>query len=370
MFYTSPDYVWGQMRRMKFAYAIMIAMLVTVTALPEANAKAKIFKPKGNPKYASVVVDADTGKIIHKDNAEKKRHPASLTKMMTLYLSFEALKNKRLSWHQRLEVSAEAASRPSTNLSLKTGDSIRVRDAVLGLIVRSANDAAVVLAEKLGGSEEGFARIMTKRARQLGMKNTTFMNASGLHHPKQITTAKDMALLAIALKKHYGQYYNYFSRSQMTYGGRKYTSHNKVTRTYPGADGLKTGYINASGFNLVTSAQRRGQNVVGVVLGGRTSKRRDAHMVKLLDEGFTKLAQEKTHRYVKLAKNFGAKDFNPIPVSKGYWKEGGYDKYIKAQNTEAIVGNLDTGTKKNSGSAKIAFIPVPKDKPRFLAQAQ
>ena len=238
------------------------------------------------------------GKILYQEDADKLRHPASLTKMMTLYLLFEALENRRLRMDTVLTASEYASTRPKTNLAMQPGDKITVGEAMLAIIVKSANDAAVIVAEKLGGDEDSFAKIMNQRARQLGMKNTHFENANGLHDPRQITTAKDMALLGIALKKHFPQYFKFFSYREFTYNGVNYTGHNHVMENYPGADGLKTGFVNASGFNLVTTATRRGINLVGVVLGGRTHQSRDAQMIKLLDYGFQKAATLKSQTYI------------------------------------------------------------------------
>jgi len=247
-----------------------------------------------NPKYASLVIDADTGVVLHQENAGKKRYPASLVKMMTLYMTFQALETGKLKMNQKLKVSSRAARQPRSKLGLKRGSTITVRNAILALIIKSANDAAVVLAEGVGGSEWKFASMMNRMGKKLGMNDTNFVNASGLHNKRQKTIAYDMARLAVALRRDYPRYYPLFDRSQFYYKGKVYRSHNKVAKSYRGADGLKTGYINAAGFNLVTSARRSGQSVVGVVLGGRSSKRRDRHMVKLLDQAFYKMAKGKS----------------------------------------------------------------------------
>lgn len=244
-----------------------------------------------NPKYASLAIDAKSGTVVHQRHAGKIRHPASLTKMMTAYLTFQALEHDRLKPNQRIWVSKYAASKPASKLGLKKGQTIKVREALRAIIVKSANDASVVLAEAISKSEWKFAKKMTKTAKQLGMKNTYFKNASGLHHPMQKTTAYDMARLAIALKRDYPEYYHLFKLKEFKYNGRTYKSHNRVTKNYRGADGLKTGYINASGYNLVTTANKNGDAVVAVVLGGKTSKRRDKHMVKILDRAFYKMSR-------------------------------------------------------------------------------
>jgi D-alanyl-D-alanine carboxypeptidase len=281
------------MLKFKRHFVVLLTVLSVFCTVIDAAA-ARNYRPKQpayNPKYSGFVVDGDTGQILYQDSADELRHPASLTKMMTLYLTFEALNNGYLRLDQEIPVSLEASRRPQTNLSLQPGSKITVREAIVAVVVRSANDVAVVLGEAIGGSEPKFAQIMTQRAHELGMKNTTFRNASGLHDPRQITTAKDMALLAIALKKHYPQYFHFFSRTEFDYNGVHYTGHNRVMEQYPGADGLKTGFVNASGFNLVTTASRRGYNLVGVVMGGRSAATRDQHMVQLLDDAFIKIAQ-------------------------------------------------------------------------------
>lgn len=246
------------------------------------------------PQYSAIIVDADTGRVLHDDDADGIRYPASLTKMMTLYLTFEALEQDRLSFNQMLPVSAKAAKQPQTNIALKPGDRISVRDAVLSLVVRSANDSAMVLAEAVGKSEFNFGLMMTSKARALGMKNTVFRNPNGLPDSKQHTTARDMAMLGLALQRDFPGYYPYFKTEDFSFRGRTYHTHNHVMERYDGVDGIKTGYINASGFNLVTSAKRNRHRVVAVVMGGRTAVARDNQMIALLDRTFLQLAQGRT----------------------------------------------------------------------------
>jgi D-alanyl-D-alanine carboxypeptidase len=241
--------------------------------------------------YASIVVDAGTGTVLHASNADTRNYPASLTKMMTLYLLFEALDQGKYTMDSKLPVSARAAGQPPSKLGVPQGGSIKVEDAIKALVTKSANDVAVVVAEALGGTEIKFAGSMTQKARQLGMSKTTFRNASGLPNNGQMTTARDMAVLSMALMKHFPQYYHYFGTISFRYGNRTVTTHNHVVRQYKGADGLKTGYIKASGFNVASSAVRDGHRLIGVVFGGRTARTRDAHMMKLLDEGFAKVAK-------------------------------------------------------------------------------
>lgn len=242
-------------------------------------------------KYASLIMDAETGAVLHARYANSKRHPASLTKIMTLYMLFEALEEGRLKPTDRLKVSARAAGQPPSKFYLKAGSTIDVRSAIRALVTKSANDVAVTVAEALGGTEYKFALKMTDRARTLGMSRTTFRNASGLHHPNQVTTARDMATLAIAMRRDFPDYYHLFSTKAFSYGGRTYNNHNKLLTRYNGTDGIKTGYINASGFNLVATVERNGRRLIGVVFGGRTGSRRDNHMIKLLNTGFKKASE-------------------------------------------------------------------------------
>ena len=242
-------------------------------------------------RYASIVIDAHSGEVLHADKADRRAYPASLTKMMTLYMLFEALDQGRLSMTSKLKVSSRAAGMPPSKLGLKRGQSIAVRDAIKALVTKSANDVAVVVAEALGGSEQKFARMMTEKARSLGMTRTTFRNASGLPNNQQLSTARDMARLSQALMRNFPKHYGVFSTRSFSYGGRKYKNHNKLLKNYAGTDGIKTGYTHASGFNLAASVVRDGRRLIAIVFGGKTAKSRDRHMRKLLDRNFTVLAQ-------------------------------------------------------------------------------
>ena len=245
-------------------------------------------------KYASFVVDADTGEVLHAVNEDTRNYPASLTKMMTLYLLFERLESKRWSMGTDLKVSARAAAQPASKIGFRPGETITVKEAIQALVIKSANDVATVVAENMSGSERNFALKMSAKARALGMSQTTFRNASGLPHRSQLSTAKDMYILARALLRDYPQHYHYFSQVDFALNGRTYETHNDLLNTYPGADGFKTGYIRASGFNLVASATRNGRRIIGVVFGGRSSRQRNQHMASLLDEGFTTLAYKQS----------------------------------------------------------------------------
>jgi D-alanyl-D-alanine carboxypeptidase len=241
------------------------------------------------PVKASIVVDAGTGQVLSESDADSLTYPASLTKMMTLYLTFEAMNAGRLRLDQDLPVSGWAASRPPTKLGLVAGDAVSVRSLILGIVTRSANDAAVVLAEGIAGSEPGFAGMMNREARQLGMTRTHYANASGLPDPRQTTTARDQAQLALALYHDFPREFQYFSTREFVFRGRRILGHDGLLEEYPGADGIKTGYIRASGFNLATSAVQSGHRLIGVVMGGRTARSRDALMISLLDAGFAEL---------------------------------------------------------------------------------
>lgn len=263
-------------------WILSLSLFLTVTTAKHASAAA-------NPKYASLVMDADTGLILYQSHADKQLHPASLTKMMTLLLTFEAIKQGKLSTHDKVYISNHAASQVPSKLDLPAGSYIRVEDAIYSLVTKSANDVAVALAEKLGGTESNFALKMTYKAKSIGMNNTRFYNASGLHHPKQVSSARDMAILARHIINEYPDEYRYFSTRHFTYHGNTYRNHNRMLGVYKGMDGMKTGYIQASGFNLVASAKRNDRRIIGVVFGGRSSQSRNAHMKTILDRGFNKI---------------------------------------------------------------------------------
>ncbi len=235
---------------------------------------------------ASIVIDANTDMVISQENPDRLLHPASMSKLMTLYLTFEALEQNRITLQRTFPVSAHAESMSPTKLGLVAGQSIRVEDAILSLVTLSANDSAVVLAESLGGSEDRFGQLMTRKAHQLGMVNTNFRNSNGLPDPAQISTARDMAILCRALIRRFPQYYHYFSVREFTYNGIEYANHNHLMSRYEGMDGLKTGLTNASGFNLAASAVRNGRRLIGVVYGGVSAAQRDDYMADLLDDGF------------------------------------------------------------------------------------
>jgi len=247
---------------------------------------------QADTRQSAIIVDVQSKTVLYADDPDAPRYPASLTKMMTLYLAFDALDKGRIGLQQPIKVSAHAAAQPPSSLGLRTGEILTVEQAILAVVTKSANDAAVGLAEALADSERDFAEKMTARARSLGMNNTTFRNASGLPNKSQRTTARDMATLAMALWNNHRKYYHYFATTGFSFDGRNYTSHNHLLTSYEGADGIKTGYIGASGFNLVASAQRNGRRLVGVVFGGNTIATRDKLMRHLLDRGFARSPQD------------------------------------------------------------------------------
>lgn len=270
---------------MRRLHAPFLALLLVLNFALAPSASAN------NQRYAAFVVDQNTGVVLHSRRSEAQRYPASLTKMMTLYMLFEAIEIGEIGLNDQIRVSANAASAPPSGLGLRSGDTIRVEDAILALVVKSANDVAVAVGERIGGGERAFADEMTSRAQALGLENTTFRNASGLPNSRQTTTAQDMARLAIALHRDFPQYFDYFDTSEFTYGGRTYRSHNSLVGRVNGVDGLKTGYIRASGFNVVVSAERGENRLIAVIMGGPTAAARDAHAEELLEAAFNTLEQ-------------------------------------------------------------------------------
>ena len=245
--------------------------------------------PAQAAKYAAIVIEENSGRVLFARNADSLRYPASLTKIMTLYLLFEDISAGYLTLKSRIPVSKIAAGRSPSKLYLKPGQSISTEQAIYALVTKSANDVATAIAEKLSVSEQAFAKRMTRKARALGMSQTTFRNASGLPHSKQLSTARDMARLAIAMRRDFPQYFKYFSTKSFNWNGRKFGNHNKLLSKFNGTDGIKTGYINASGFNLVASVKRNNVRLIGVVFGGKTSRSRDAHMMDILERQFKRI---------------------------------------------------------------------------------
>lgn len=258
-------------------------VLVALSACTTQSVMQSAVTPLSSEKYAAIVVDTNNGRVLFQENARDLRYPASLTKMMTLYMLFEAMDGGRIGPQDEIPVSAYAAKRPPSKIGLKAGQSIDVRTAILALSVRSANDVAAAIGEHLGGSEDRFAAMMTAKARSLGMQSTVFRNASGLPDEGQRTTAYDMAILAMSLRKRFPHHYHYFGNREFSYAGKVIRGHNNLLGRVAGVDGLKTGYIRASGFNLATSVGRGGRRIVAIVMGGESAKARDVHMEELIE---------------------------------------------------------------------------------------
>lgn len=282
------------MLSLKQISCVILSIFLTTTIV---EAKPKRHKASHNPVthtnsrtqarvQTSVIADIRTGEVLYSENANHSIYPASLTKMMTLYIAFDALKHRKISMHTMLPVSKHAQNMRPSKLGLVNGQKIAVGDAVMALIVKSANDAAAVVAEGLGGTESGFAHKMNLQAKSLGMHGTHFVNASGWHDSRQVTTAVDMAKLGLALRRDFPEYYPLFKKTSFTFRGKVINGHNRVTKQYAGAEGLKTGYTGPAGFNLVTTASKNGMSLIGVVTGGSTSQARDKKMMVLLDKYF------------------------------------------------------------------------------------
>jgi len=266
----------------RLAVALLLAAGLAACSTSRPTEALQTVRPVNSSKYAAIVVDADTGKTLFATAADQPRFPASLTKMMTLYMLFEAIDQGRVSMATPIPVSAYAASRPPSRLGVKPGETVDAQTAINALVVRSANDVAVAVGEYLAGSEAAFAQQMTSRARSLGMSRTTFRNASGLPDPGQQTCARDMALLGLALKRRFPHHYHYFSNRDFAYQGRMVRGHNKLLET-GGVDGIKTGYIRASGYNIVTSYNGNGKRLIVTVMGGDSANARNAQVRELIE---------------------------------------------------------------------------------------
>ena len=268
-----------------------VAAIALATAISICGA---VNGPLHAAERSALVLDANSGKVLHSAAADAPRYPASLTKMMTLYMTFELIERGRLSYSSRIKISAQAAAQPPSKLELNAGDTISVRDAVGALVTKSANDIAVALAEHIGGSENNFARLMTRKAREIGMSRTTFKNASGLPDSEQTTTARDMITLALRLQDDFPIHYKVFATRSFAFNGATHRNHNTLLYHYRGTDGIKTGYTRMSGFNLVSSVRRDGRHLVAAVFGGRTAGQRNAEMRTILDRAFPRAATTRT----------------------------------------------------------------------------
>lgn len=296
-------------RRAYLALALFASLAAGLVAPSLAQAQVPYLSiPASEPKYAAIVVDANTGEVLYAKRADSPRYPASITKVMTMYLVMEAMAEGRVKPTDMVTISARAASQPPTKLGVAAGDQVSVDDALKALATRSANDMAVALAEHIAGTEQRFAALMTLRGQELGMSNTRFVNASGLPDSRQISSARDIAIMSRAVMRDFPQYYGYFGIKSFYFRGRLITSHNRLMGQFAGMDGLKTGYINASGFNLAASAVRDGRRLIAVVLGGRSTVTRDDHVEDLMLTGFDVLKRRSLGETITVAQSM----FEPV----------------------------------------------------------
>lgn len=370
--------LFGSTARQLARILLSFSVIFSATALTSHSAMA-------NSKYAGLVIDAKTGKTLYARNADSLRYPASLTKMMTMYMMFEALESGRLSKKTRIRFSKYAASRPPSKLGIRAGRSISAENAIFALATKSANDVATAVAEHLGKSESNFGRMMTRKARQLGMSRTTFKNASGLTAKGQLTTARDMARLGIALREHYPQYYKYFSTTSFKYGKSNYRNHNRLLGRVKGVDGIKTGYTRASGFNLVTSLKHNRRSIVAVVMGGKSGKSRNAQMQRLISKYLKKATRRKQRKQLavrKTSSNFqiAAADIQlpkeaPVPIQRSTIV-GKEENRIASAHTVTVASTAGVNATHGNGSQanvdaikrrllelKNQLAPVPNTKP-------
>src|SRR5882757_9196803 len=313
-------------------------------------------RPSYSPAFASIIVDANSGATLSANSPDALRHPASLTKIMTLYLLFERLDAGKIKLDSDMEVSEHASEQAPTKLGLRPGQTIKVEDAIKGLVTRSANDAAVVIAEAISGDEDDFATLMTRKARALGMTKTVYRNASGLPNDEQVTTARDQSTLGRAIQDRFPRYYRYFATASFNYRGHAIRNHNRLLGSVEGVDGIKTGYTRASGFNLVTSMRRGNRHLVGVVLGGRSGGSRDAIMRNLLAENLEKGATNRTVAAIT--------ERNPADANADV-----AEAEATSRPTEMVQVNGAIAASEPGMAAQAAARPVAPAKPSLMAAA-
>lgn len=319
-------------------------------------------------RHAAIIIDADNGNVLHEIEATQSWYPASLTKLMTLYMTFDALRAGEISLHETLTASAHASQQPNSKLGLRRGEHLTVEDAILAIITRSANDASVVLAEHLGGTEENFATTMTAKAHSLGMYNSHFMNATGLPNNWQVSTPRDMAVLAWKAQRNFPEYYHYFGAHSFNFKGTELRGINKFTASYPGAEGMKTGFTCGSGFNLIGSAQQNGKRLIGVVMGGMTSKERYQLMMQKMDASFANLDNADPARNI-ITMSTSSAGSPPYQLDCG---NGGVSHSIptvsrvsykpRHKNTHANIGSVRLAHPKTVSRAKPAIKSVSNNK--------
>jgi D-alanyl-D-alanine carboxypeptidase (penicillin-binding protein 5/6) len=330
--------------------SLLLAVAVTMTPV-----QAPLAQAPDNSRYAAIVVDAESGEVLFARHADGRRYPASITKVMTLYLAFEALSEGKIKLDDVITVSPRAASQPPSKLGLAAGQTITVDDAMRATAVRSANDMAMALAEHIGGSQDRFAAQMTLKARELGMTQTRYVNPNGLPDARQLTSARDLAILARAVMRDYPQYYRYFGLHDWAYNGRDYRNTNGLLRAGNGYDGMKTGYTNASGYNLAASAVRDGRRLITIVLGGRSTASRNAHVAALMDTGFEVERARARGETIQVAQTFfEARGFGIGPESNGPIE------YASAGDDEAVETGVGSSAPPSSG---VAYAALPANPP-------
>lgn len=332
--------------------ALTASFILTLTATQPANAQGLW----GQPRYSAIVVDAASGEVLYAKRADVQRFPASLTKIMTLYMAFEAMATGRLSSNDSIIMSQHAASMQPSKLGLRPGEGVTLDTALQAIAVKSANDMAVAVAERIGGSEQRFAQLMTLRAQELGMTNTRFANASGLPNPRNLSSARDLAILSRAVMRDYPQYYGYFGERSISFRGRTEQNHNHLLAKMPGVDGLKTGYIGASGFNLAASARREGKRLIAVVLGGSSTATRDENVETLLTAGFEVLRRRGAGQNITLASIANPAD-DSGPIQRPAIEEGdGEQAGVQVEVAESLRGPQglpeNLATARSSGAIK------------------
>ena len=340
--------------RRGFLSLVLIAALAVVPTTP-----ALVAQSTENTRYAAIVVDAESGEVLFARHADSRRYPASITKVMTLYLTFEALTEGRVKLDDVITVSPRAASQPPSKLGLAAGQTITLDNAMRATAVRSANDMAMAIAEHVGGSQDRFAAQATLKARELGMTNTRYVNPNGLPDARQVTTARDLAILARAVMRDYPQYYRYFGLHDWAYNGRDYRNTNGLLRSGDGYDGMKTGYTNASGYNLAASAVRDGRRLITIVLGGRTTASRNAHVAALMDTGFE----------VERLRRSG----QPIQVAQTFFEQRGFgigpDNSGPVQYASVADDEEEQETGLGSTAVSYAALPAPPPQPTEIVPA-
>jgi len=346
----------------RFAFAALAALALSLGSFATpASAQLRTIGPES--KYAAIVVDANSGEVLYARNADSLRYPASITKVMTLYLAFEAMAAGKMSPTDDIVVSKHAASMQPTKLGLRAGATISVDNALRAISVQSANDMAVAMAEKIGGTESRFAALMTLRAQELGMQNTRFVNASGLPDSRQVSSARDIALMSRAMMRDFPQYYSYLSQKQFVFNGASRINHNRLLGAVDGVDGLKTGFINSSGYNLAASAMRDGNRLITVVMGGNTTASRDAHVTELLNIGFDIMRRRAGGEKIVVAQSLFELPSAPPAFAPSL-----------AQGDAGVPGELTSSTAAgrltlaaNPGVIQVAMAPIPNPEPSVQA---